>query len=527
MNKFLKFINEARQAHGLSLITLFEANKLYVFKNGTKWIVESVDQDTVKAAEAGTEEVKQFTQEEFDAQINHQATDVVVKQEKLASQQKNATKQVKQVALQSIAQGQAMCDECGDDKDCEKYAQGQQMIEDGHKLLQSAQTTEDAVDAAAVEGDKIAGQMLVFDKAQAQAQDAVKIISQVVNELIPPSEEITIAQLAKQSAIIARAAAIVNTANDVFQSATQKQDEIISAVEDSIADELRSKQMVQIDQSEDSKFSVASQKIDSVQAVVQQALEDEGLSDDEKAEADKVFQNISDIQEVIKSLAKQQGEPIEQCDETPVEEPVNQSVEEESKQEESEETVSLEQCDDAPVQEAGMEEMSQEEVAPAADVEEAEVEAEPVQQEEVADEESAEELPLTQQFEQTLTKAQDCLVAQQVAVAQTECISQDEACEVDTKIQNAMDKISQAQQMIIDDAEVEDFKATINELCQQIDEIKSVVDEKQVLKQESDEVSLEDIAQDIAQIKQTLEEILNSEEKPAEQQEQAEQTEQE
>jgi hypothetical protein len=529
MNKFLKFINEARQAHGLSLITLFEANKLYVFKNGTKWIVESADQDMVTASEADTEEVKQFTQEEFDAQVNHQATAVVDKQEKIATQQKNATQQVKQVALQSIAQGQAMCDECGEDKDCEKYAQGKQMIEDGHKLLQSAQETEEAVDAATVEGDAVAAQILVFDKAQAQAQDAVKILSQVINELIPPSEEITIAQLAKQSAIIARSAAIANTANDVLQSAMQKQNAIIDAVEASVADELRAKQTVQIDQSEGSQFDVAAQKIAAVQATVQQLVDD--ASEEEKESINEVVCHLNELQQIVDGLVKQQKqeEPaeVEETEESSVEE-VNQSVEETVEQEEP---VELEQCDEAPVQEAGAEEMNQEEAPVEAEkTEEVPEETEVSEQEELQVEAPVDSIPLTQQFEQKLAKAQDCLVAQQVAIAQTECISQDDACEMDTKIQDTMSKIEQAQQMIVDDVEVETFKAAIDDLCQQIEDIKTTVADKQVLKQEDEEVSLEDIAQDIAQIKQTLEEILaagETEDTPEEvEQEETEQEEQ-
>ena len=77
MKNFIKFINEERVARGLSMKTLFEANKLFIFKDGSKWLVESSDQEQVVAVSQDEEEQsqQQFTPDQFESQIDDKATE--------------------------------------------------------------------------------------------------------------------------------------------------------------------------------------------------------------------------------------------------------------------------------------------------------------------------------------------------------------------------------------------------------------------------------------------------------------------
>ena len=178
MNTFIQFINEEKQRLGLSTKALFEAGKSYVFKNGKCWLVESSDEETVEAVETETEQQKQFTPEEFEAQIDSAATQVVQKQKTVEQQQKQAAQTLQQIAMQKIAQGQSMCDDC-EECDKEAFEQGQQMIQAGHELLKQAQQAQEEI-AAQQQGEEVSVQVQQFQKAAQQVQDSVKILGTVI-----------------------------------------------------------------------------------------------------------------------------------------------------------------------------------------------------------------------------------------------------------------------------------------------------------------------------------------------------------
>lgn len=452
MNTFIQFINEEKQRRGLSTAALFEANKLYVFKNGSRWLVESSDEEHVEATEEETAEQKQFASDEFAAQVDSAATEVVQKQKTLEQQQKQAAQTLQQIAMQKIAQGQSICDGC-EEADKEEFAQGQQLIKDGHELLKQAQEAQEEI-AAQEAGEEVSAQVQSFQKAAQQVQDSVKILGTVINDLIPPSEQITIPQLAKQSEILVRANAIASSASDVFQTAVQKQQQIIDQADEELKAELASQMACQLKQEEECVLSKEQQKLKAVEEELQKLVDvaDEGELEVVKQCAELV-QQMSKVVDTITDETFKQGE-----------------VELKQNEEASEET-------------------------------EAEVAAEIEQPAEVEEAAEEQELQPTELFQQKLEKAKECFVAQQVAMAQSEEVEEGK----DEKIQKVVDMIDAAQKQIEDDANIEDFAQSIDELVQQVQELKQAEDE-------AEQASHEDILAGLEEIKQILSQFLDGEE---------------
>lgn len=300
MNTFIQFINKEKQRRGLSTAPLFEENKLYIFKNGTRWLVESSDEKCVVAANGEAVEEKQFfTGEEFAAQVDTAATEVVQKQKTLDQQQKQAAQTLQQIAMQKIAQGQSICDGC-EEADKEEFAQGQQMIKDGHEILKQAQEAQDKI-AAQEADEEVSKQVQQFQKAAQQVQDSVKILGTVINDLIPPTEQITIPQLAKQSEILARANAITNSAADVFQTAVKKQQQILAQASEELKNELASQMACQLKQEEgECVLSKEQQKIKAVEEELQKLID---ITDDGELEVVKqcaeLVQQMSKVVDLI------------------------------------------------------------------------------------------------------------------------------------------------------------------------------------------------------------------------------------
>lgn len=471
MNTFIQFINEEKQRLGLSTKALFEAGKSYVFKNGKCWLVESSDEETVEAVETETEQQKQFTPEEFEAQIDSAATQVVQKQKTVEQQQKQAAQTLQQIAMQKIAQGQSMCDDC-EECDKEAFEQGQQMIQAGHELLKQAQQAQEEI-AAQQQGEEVSAQVQQFQKAAQQVQDSVKILGTVINDLIPPSEQITVPQLAKQSEVLVRANAIADSANDVFQTAVQKQQQIVAQADEELKAELESQMCSQLNQEDgDCVLSKEQQKLQMVAQEIEQLVDTvEGEDLEVVKQCGELIQHMS---EIVKTIADEtfsndevkldQNEDlgdISDKDKEALDDLINQSKEssEESDEIEEEQTVQT-----------------------------------------------------TELFQQKLEKAKECLVAQQVALAQVDEV-EDNAQE---QIQKTVDMVELAQKQIEDDAEVEEFEKTIDELVQQVEELKNL---EQPIKQDDEQVSLEDIASDLAEIKQILAQFTAPSEDAQEQQE--------
>lgn len=458
MNTFIQFINEEKQRLGLSTKALFEAGKSYVFKNGKCWLVESSDEETVEAVETETEQQKQFTPEEFESQIDSAATQVAQQQKTVEQQQKQAVQTLQQIAMQKIAQGQSMCDDC-EECDKETFEQGQQMIQTGHELLKQAQQAQEEI-AAQQQSEEVSVQIQQFQKAAQQVQDSIKILGTVVNDLIPPSEQITIPQLAKQTEILVRANAIVDSANDVFQTAVQKQKQIVAQADEELKAELESQMYTQLNQENgECILSKEQQKLQMIAQEIEQLVDTVDGEDLEVVkQCIKLIQNMSEIVNTITDETFFNGE-----------------VKNDQSEEASEE-----------------------------------VEAEEAKEDEVVEE------PLVQPtdiFQQKLEKAKQCLVAQQVALAQTDEVKE----ETHELFQKSVDMIEQAQEQIEKDAEVEEFASTIDKLAQQIEELSK---QQLLVKQDDGEVSLEDIASDLEEIKQILAQFVNNaEEAPAQESE--------
>ena len=474
MNTFIQFINEEKQRLGLSTKALFEAGKSYVFKNGKCWLVESSDEETVEAVESETEQQRQFTPEEFEAQIDSAATQVVQKQKTVEQQQKQAAQTLQQIAMQKIAQGQSMCDDC-EECDKEAFEQGQQMIQAGHELLKQAQQAQEEI-AAQQQGEEVSVQVQQFQKAAQQVQDSVKILGTVINDLIPPSEQITIPQLAKQSEILVRANAIADSANDVFQTAVQKQQQIVAQADEELKAELESQMCTQLNQEDgDCVLSKEQQKLQMVAQEIEQLIDTvEGEDLEVVKQCGQLIQNMS---EIIKTIT----------DETFLNGQVQLN--------QNEDLGDISHSDKEALQDL----ISQSEEASE------EVEAE-------ADEDEQEVQP-TELFQQKLEKAKQCLIAQQVALAQVDEVEEG----VQEQVQKVVDMIEQAQEQIEKDAEVEEFAQQIDELAQQIEELSK---QQLLVKQDDEEVSLEDIASDLEEIKQILAQFVdNDEEAPAQESE--------
>ena len=491
MKDFIKFINEAKISRGISTRALFEANKLYVFKNGSRWLVESADEEQVEAVEASSEQVKQFKQEEFAAQVDDAATQVVAKQQSLEAQQKQAAQTLQQIAMQKIAQGQQMCDDC-EECDKETFEQGQQLINDGHALLKQAQEAQEEI-AAQEQGDQVSAQVQQFQKATQQVQDSVKILGTVINDLIPPSEQITIPQLAKQTEVMVRANAIADSAHDVFETAVQKQQQIVAQADEELKAELEGQMCTQLKQEDgDCVLSKEKQKLEAVAQEIQQLVDTvEGEELEVVKQCAELIQNMQKIVDKITDETFEEGEV-------------------ELKQDEEASDVEEAEVEEAPVQE----EPAAEEV-PADDADAEEVEAETEAQEV----EEAPAMQPTEIFQQKLEKAKDCLVAQQVALAQGDEVKD----ETQEQVQKVVDMIEEAQKQIEEDAEVEEFQKTIDEITQQIEELQK---SEQLIKQDEEQVSLEDIANDLEEIKQILAQFAQTvEEAPAQEEQEAEQAE--
>lgn len=478
MNTFIQFINEEKQRLGLSTKALFEAGKSYVFKNGKCWLVESSDEETVEAVETETEQQKQFTPEEFEAQIDSAATQVVQKQKTVEQQQKQAAQTLQQIAMQKIAQGQSMCDDC-EECDKEAFEQGQQMIQAGHELLKQAQQAQEEI-AAQQQGEEVSVQVQQFQKAAQQVQDSVKILGTVINDLIPPSEQITIPQLAKQSEVLVRANAIADSANDVFQTAVQKQQQIVAQADEELKAELESQMCSQLNQEDgDCVLSKEQQKLQMVAQEIEQLVDTvEGEDLEVVKQCGELIQHMSEIVKTITDekftddeVKLDQDEDLDDIsdkDKEALDDLINQSKE--SSEESSEDA------------------------------------------DEVDEVEEEQTVQTTELFQQKLEKAKECLVAQQVALAQVDEV-EDNAQE---QIQKTVDMVELAQKQIEDDAEVEEFEKTIDELVQQVEELKNL---EQPIKQDDEQVSLEDIASDLAEIKQILAQFTAPSEDAQEQQE--------
>lgn len=301
MKTFIRFINEQRQSRGLSLNTLFEANKIFIFKNGSKWLVESSDQEQVIAHNTAQGQQKQFTPEEFSAQVDHEATDVQYTVDKQAQGQTEVASELQKLGLGQIEKGQQMCDNCQDDK--QKFERGQKMIEKGHQLLKQAQELQAQVeDQATVEAPEQTVKQ--FEVSSQQAMDAVKAITDVVNQLVPPAETVTVSQIAKQTAQMQTAQRLIDVASEVVQTALQQQEQVFDAADVSTQEIMTQQMQKQLAQAQGEEVAKAEQKVqelqDKLEQICQECSDEDCLKQCQQAQTvvDAIMQQVQNVKQV-------------------------------------------------------------------------------------------------------------------------------------------------------------------------------------------------------------------------------------
>lgn len=301
MKSFIRFINEQRQSRGLSLNTLFEANKIFIFKNGSKWLVESSDQEQVIAHNTAQGQQKQFTPEEFGAQVDHEATDVQDAVNKQAQGQTEVASELQKLGLGQIEKGQQMCDNCQGDK--QEFERGQKMIEKGHQLLKQAQELQAQVeDQVAVEAPEQT--IKQFEVSSQQAMDAVKAITDVVNQLIPPAETVTVSQIAKQAAQMQTAQRLIDVASEVVQTALQQQEQVFDAADVSTQEIMTQQMQKQLAQAQGEEVAKAEQKVqelqDKLEQICQECSDEDCLKQCQQAQTvvDAIMQQVQNVKQV-------------------------------------------------------------------------------------------------------------------------------------------------------------------------------------------------------------------------------------
>lgn len=444
MKSFIKFINEQRQSRGLSLNTLFEANKIFIFKNGSKWLVESSDQEQVIAHNTAQGQQKQFTPEEFDAQVDREATDVQETVDKQAQGQTEVASELQKLGLGQIEKGQQMCDNCQDDK--QKFERGQKMIEKGHQLLKQAQELQaQAEDQAAVEAPEQTVQQ--FEVSSQQAMDAVKAITDVVNQLIPPAESVTVSQIAKQTAQMQTAQRLIDVASEVVQTALQQQEQVFDAADVSTQEIMTQQMQKQLAQAQGEEVAKAEQKVqelqDKLEQICQECSDEDCLKQCQQAQTvvDAIMQQVQNV----KQVQMDSPEPAEEV----------------SKQEEMDTDAH--------------EQKTQETTA--------------------------------QMIKQKLMQAQEQVQAQQKQVAEVE--DGVDYKELADNLEKVEDILNATIEMIDYDPDVEDFQGQLEQIKQAVEDL-GEVEICQSEDTEDVPETIKDLAKEIAQVIQTVDELKDS-----------------
>lgn len=447
MKSFIKFINEQRQSRGLSLNTLFEANKIFIFKNGSKWLVESSDQEQVIAHNTAQGQQKQFTPEEFDAQVDHEATDVQDTVNKQVQGQTEVASELQKLGLGQIEKGQQMCDNCQDDK--QKFERGQKMIEKGHQLLKQAQELQAQVeDQAAVEAPEQTVKQ--FEVSSQQAMDAVKAITDVVNQLIPPAETVTVSQIAKQTAQMQTAQRLIDVASEVVQTALQQQEQVFDAADASTQEIMTQQMQKQLAQAQGEEVAKAEQKVqelqDKLEQICQECSDEDCLKQCQQAQTvvDAIMQQVQNV----KQVQMDSSEPVEQTEEDPKQEEMAVDSSEQKSQETS-----------------------------------------------------------AQMIKQKLMQAQEQVQAQQKQVAEVEDGA--DYKELADNLEKVEDLLNATIEMIDYDPDVEDFQDQLEQIKQAVEDLGEV----EICQSEDAEdvpETIKDLAKEIAQVVQTVDELKNS-----------------
>lgn len=447
MKSFIKFINEQRQSRGLSLNTLFEANKIFIFKNGSKWLVESSDQEQVIAHNTAQGQQKQFTPEEFDAQVDHEATDVQDTVNKQVQGQTEVASELQKLGLGQIEKGQQMCDNCQDDK--QKFERGQKMIEKGHQLLKQAQELQAQVeDQVAVEAPEQTVKQ--FEVSSQQAMDAVKAITDVVNQLIPPAETVTVSQIAKQTAQMQTAQRLIDVASEVVQTALQQQEQVFDAADASTQEIMTQQMQKQLAQAQGEEVAKAEQKVqelqDKLEQICQECSDEDCLKQCQQAQTvvDAIMQQVQNV----KQVQMDSSEPAEQTEEDPKQEEMAVDSSEQKSQETS-----------------------------------------------------------AQMIKQKLMQAQEQVQAQQKQVAEVEDGA--DYKELADNLEKVEDLLNATIEMIDYDPDVEDFQDQLEQIKQAVEDLGEV----EICQSEDAEdvpETIKDLAKEIAQVVQTVDELKNS-----------------
>lgn len=447
MKSFIKFINEQRQSRGLSLNTLFEANKIFIFKNGSKWLVESSDQEQVIAHNTAQGQQKQFTPEEFDAQVDHEATDVQDTVNKQVQGQTEVASELQKLGLGQIEKGQQMCDNCQDDK--QKFERGQKMIEKGHQLLKQAQELQAQVeDQVAVEAPEQTVKQ--FEVSSQQAMDAVKAITDVVNQLIPPAETVTVSQIAKQTAQMQTAQRLIDVASEVVQTALQQQEQVFDAADASTQEIMTQQMQKQLAQAQGEEVAKAEQKVqelqDKLEQICQECSDEDCLKQCQQAQTvvDAIMQQVQNV----KQVQMDSSEPVEQTEEDPKQEEMAVDSSEQKSQETS-----------------------------------------------------------AQMIKQKLMQAQEQVQAQQKQVAEVE--DGVDYKELANNLEKVEDLLNATIEMIDYDPDVEDFQDQLEQIKQAVEDLGEVEICQSEDAEDVPEI-IKDLAKEIAQVVQTVDELKNS-----------------
>lgn len=447
MKSFIRFINEQRQSRGLSLNTLFEANKIFIFKNGSKWLVESSDQEQVIAHNTAQGQQKQFTPEEFSAQVDHEATDVQDTVDKQVQGQTEVASELQKLGLGQIEKGQQMCDNCQDDK--QKFERGQKMIEKGHQLLKQAQELQAQVeDQVAVEAPEQTVKQ--FEVSSQQAMDAVKAITDVVNQLVPPAETVTVSQIAKQTAQMQTAQRLIDVASEVVQTALQQQEQVFDAADVSTQEIMTQQMQKQLAQAQGEEVAKAEQKVqelkDKLEQICQECSDEDCLKQCQQAQTvvDAIMQKVQNVKQVQMDSEDEDSEPSE-------EDPKQEMATRASKQ-------------------------------------------------------KSQETP-TQMIKQKLMQAQEQVQAQQKQVAEVE--DGVDYKELANNLEKVEDLLNATIEMIDYDPDVEDFQDQLEQIKQAVEDLGEV----EICQSEDAEdvpETIKDLAKEIAQVVQTVDELKDS-----------------
>lgn len=295
MKSFTAYINEQIKARGLESSELFESNKTYVTKDGLRWIVESDDDEVVKATCVdGKCQSKEFKKEEFTQAVDKELS---AKVQEIMTQSKDASKiaqEIIQAALQNIQTGQQIID--SDDSSEAEKADAQQIIDDGHNLLASAQEMQTVITDTEEVPVELSEPVQRFHTADQNIKTGQELLSKVVNELIPPVDEVTVPQLAKQASVIAAAANMASNIQDAMQTAIDTQQKIF----DDATPEARNEMMQCGNLTQQSK----TEALQAVEDKVQQMKDQVKLLIDKGEDVDvinDVYANLESIHQCIRN----------------------------------------------------------------------------------------------------------------------------------------------------------------------------------------------------------------------------------